>query len=303
MPARAAGDAAGARRGQQLNANTDRMNYRHAFHAGGPADVVKHAVLARILVHLKTKPAAFRVIDTHAGAGLYDLRGPEATRSPEWRDGIARLLAPPMLEPASALLAPYLDVVRALNPDGGLTSYPGSPLLVRALLRSQDRLVACELEPNAAAALTHHLGRERRAKAIAIDGWTALNAYLPPPERRGLVLVDPPFEAADEFARLAQAVETAHRKWATGIFLLWYPLKGRQDSDALARRLRRSAIPKVLRGEVDFAPANEPGRLSGCGLIAVNPPWTLSDEMEILLTYLGAIFAGGHRLDWIVRSD
>jgi 23S rRNA (adenine2030-N6)-methyltransferase len=303
MPARAAGDAAGARRGEQLNANTDRMNYRHVFHAGGPADVVKHAVLARILIHLKTKPAAFRVIDTHAGAGLYDLRGPEATRSPEWRDGIARLLSAPIPEPAHALLASYLDIVRALNPDGALTTYPGSPLLVRALLRSQDRLVACELEPNAAASLTHHLGRERRAKAIAIDGWTALNAYLPPPERRGLVLVDPPFEAADEFARLAQAVETAHRKWATGIFLLWYPLKGRQDSDALARRLRRSAIPKVLRGEVDFAHANKPDGLSGCGLIVVNPPWMLSDEMEILLTFLATIFAGGHRIDWIVPSD
>ncbi|MPZ40844.1 MAG: 23S rRNA (adenine(2030)-N(6))-methyltransferase RlmJ [Rhizobiales bacterium] len=279
------------------------MNYRHAYHAGGPADVVKHAVLARILVHLKNKPAAFRVIDTHAGAGLYDLCGPEATRSPEWRDGIARLLPAPMTDKARALLSPYLDVVRALNPGGELATYPGSPVLVRAMLRSQDRLIACELEPGAAAALVHNLGRDRRTKAVEIDGWTALNAYVPPPERRGAVLVDPPFEAADEFSRLAQAVETAHRKWATGIFLLWYPLKGRQESDALARRLRRSAIPKVLRAEVDFATAREPGRLAGCGLIAVNPPWTLADEMETLLSLFAGIFAGAQRVDWIARGE
>ena len=279
------------------------MNYRHAFHAGGPADVVKHAVLARILVHLRNKPAAFRVIDTHAGAGLYDLRGPEATRSPEWRDGIGRLLTAPIGGEARALLAPYLDAVGALNPGGALATYPGSPVLVRALLRSQDRLVACELEPNAAAALARNLGHDRRAKAFAIDGWTALNAYVPPPERRGVVLVDPPFEAVDEFTRLAQAVEATHRKWATGIFLLWYPLKGRQESDALARRLRRSAIPKVLRVEVDFATQREPGGLTGCGLIAVNPPWVLAEEMEILLPLFAKVFASDHRVDWIARGE
>ena len=279
------------------------MNYRHAFHAGGPADVVKHAVLARILVHLKNKPAAFRVIDTHAGAGLYDLRGPEATRSPEWRDGIARLMAASIDGEAGALLAPYLDAVRALNPAGELAAYPGSPALARALMRSQDRLVACELEPTAAAALAHNLGGDRRAKAVAIDGWTALNAYVPPPERRGVVLIDPPFEAMDEFSRLAQALEAAHRKWATGIFLIWYPTQGRQDSDALAKRLRRSAIPKVLRAEVDFALQREPERRAGCGLIVVNPPWTLAGELEILAPLFAKVFAGGHRVDWVARGE
>src|SRR5262249_37838455 len=144
------------------------MNYRHAFHAGGPADVVKHAVLARILVRLKDKPAAFRVIDTHAGAGVYDLRGPEATRNPEWQDGIARLFAASIDGEARALLAPYLDAVSALNAGGDLGTYPGSPVLARALMRSQDRLVACELEPAAAATLAHTLGGDRRAKAVAI---------------------------------------------------------------------------------------------------------------------------------------
>jgi 23S rRNA (adenine2030-N6)-methyltransferase len=278
------------------------MNYRHAFHAGGPADVVKHAVLARILVHLCNKPAAFRVIDTHAGAGLYDLRGPEATRSPEWRDGIARLLDASIEGETAALLAPYLDAVRGLNPGGELAAYPGSPVVTCSLLRSQDRLVACELEPSAAAALAHNLGGDRRAKAIAIDGWTALNAYVPPPERRGVVLIDPPFEATDEFSRLAQALEAAHRKWATGTFVLWYPLKGRQDSDALARRLRRSAIPKVLRAEVDFAMQRKPEGLAGCGLIVVNPPWMLAGELEVLLPFFAKLLAGHGRVDWIARG-
>jgi 23S rRNA (adenine2030-N6)-methyltransferase len=279
------------------------MNYRHAFHAGGPADVVKHAVLARILSHLRSKPAAFRVIDTHAGAGLYDLHGPEANRSPEWRDGIHRLMTTPIEGPARALLAPYLDVVSALNPGGALSIYPGSPALTRALLRSQDRLVACEIEPGAAAALSHNFGGDRRIRTVAIDGWTALNAYVPPPERRGVVLVDPPFEAGDDFVRLALALEGAHRKWATGIFLVWYPIKGRQDPDALARRLRRSPIPKVLRTEVDFGPARAPGRLGGCGLVVVNPPWTLADELQILVPTLATIFAGAGRVDWVSRRE
>src|SRR6185295_13213585 len=148
---------------------------------------------------------------------------------PEWRDGIHRLLAAPIQAAARTLLAPYLDVVVALNGAGELTTYPGSPLLVRALLRTQDRLVACELEATAAAVLARNLGGDRRAKAVAIDGWTALNAYVPPKERRGLVLIDPSFEAVDDFQRMGVALEAAHRKWASGSYLLWYPIKGRGE--------------------------------------------------------------------------
>ena len=180
------------------------MNYRHAFHAGNFADVVKHAVLCRMLVHLREKPAAFRVIDTHAGAGRYDLAGAGGGKTGEWRDGIGRLLAAELAPPVRTLLAPYLDAVAALNPGGRLTIYPGSPALAQALLRRQDRLIACELEPHAAAALERDLRGDPRAKAIAIDGWTALTAYVPPVERRGIVLIDPPFEQPDEFSRLLQ---------------------------------------------------------------------------------------------------
>jgi 23S rRNA (adenine2030-N6)-methyltransferase len=278
------------------------MNYRHAFHAGSFADVVKHAVLARILVHLRGKPASFRVLDTHAGAGLYDLAGPEASRSLEWQDGIQRLVTMPIDAPVRALLAPYLDLVAGFNVAGRLAVYPGSPAIVRAFLRAGDRLVACELEPNAASALACHFDRDRRIKVIAIDGWTALNAYVPPQERRGLVLVDPPYEDADDFQKLARGLETAHRKWASGTYLLWYPIKGRQDPDVLVRRLGRSGIAKILRAELTIGPPREPNGLAGCGLIAVNPPWTLAGELATLLPELAAILAGkggGHRLDWL----
>jgi 23S rRNA (adenine2030-N6)-methyltransferase len=278
------------------------MNYRHAFHAGSFADVFKHVILTRILLHLRAKPAAFRVVDTHAGAGLYDLAGPEASRSLEWRAGIGRLFGAPLAETVRQLLGPYLDVVRNLNPGARLAVYPGSPALARAWLRPQDRLIACELEPNAAAALTRNLGRDRRIKVIAIDGWIALKAYVPPTERRGLVIVDPPFEDDSDFVRLGRGLEAAHRKWSSGIYVLWYPIKGRREPDALARMLARSRIGKILRAELCVGPTPEQGPLGGCGLIIVNPPWTLSGELATVLSALASVLAGAagsHRLDWI----
>lgn len=279
------------------------MNYRHAFHAGSFADVVKHTVLARILHHLREKPAAFRVIDTHAGAGVYDLTGPEASRGGEWRDGVARLMAATLPDKAKALLAPYLDVVGALNAPGRLSAYPGSPALVRAWLRPQDRLIACELEPNAFKSLSYNLQRDNRVKCIEIDGWTGLSAYVPPPERRGLVLIDPPFEQANDFARLANCFAAAHRKWATGIYALWYPIKGRTEPDALAKRLRRLGIAKILRAEVIVSPLSDPSRLNGSGMIVINPPWLLEQELSFILPILTGILARGDRprftLDWL----
>src|ERR1700760_2563388 len=181
------------------------MNYRHAFHAGGFADVIKHIVLVRILLYLQEKQAAFRVIDTHAGAGLYDLEGDEARRGGEWLTGIARIMQARFSEQASVLIKPYLDIVRAFNPaPAALTAYPGSPLIARAMLRPQDRLTACEVEPSARKALIDALRRDTQARVVDLDGWTALPAFVPPNERRGLVLIDPSFEQADEFGRLAR---------------------------------------------------------------------------------------------------
>jgi 23S rRNA (adenine2030-N6)-methyltransferase len=282
------------------------VNYRHAFHAGNFADVFKHAVLCRILHYLRGKPAAFRVIDTHAGAGLYDLAGPEASRAGEWHDGIARLMAAPLTAPVATLLAPYLEVVAALNERGRLTIYPGSPALARAWLRPQDRLIACEIEPQAAAGLRRNLRGDVRIKTLAVDGWTALGAYVPPKERRGLVLVDPPFEQDSDFYRLERGLAAAHRKWATGIYALWYPIKDRGEPDALVKKMRRLGTAKILRAELHVASLSDPSRLNGCGLILVNPPWTLEGELSVLLPALAVILQrdgkGGFRLDWLARE-
>ena len=278
------------------------MNYQHAFHAGSFADVHKHAVLTRVLEHLRLKPAAFRVIDSHAGAGRYDLLGPEATRSGEWQDGIARVIAAGALEEGPrALLAPYRDIIAAFNPDGRLRFYPGSPLIANALLRRQDRLIACEAEPGAAGSLRASLRGDHRAKVLTIDGWMALNANVPPKERRGVVLVDPPYEDAADFTRLPAALAAAHRKWPTGIYMLWYPIKERGAADALARRLRRLGVAKILRCEIVLdAPRADIG-LVGSGLILVNPPYPLEEELRVLLPALAHIFAPGAtaKVDWL----
>jgi 23S rRNA (adenine2030-N6)-methyltransferase len=285
------------------------MNYQHAFHAGNFADVHKHVVLTRILDYLRQKSAAFRVIDIHAGAGRYDLYGPQATRSGEWRDGIGRLFARPRsaarkTDSAQTLLATYLDIVASLNPGGTLRAYPGSPLIVQALLRRQDRLIACELDPKAAAALKSALGGDARAKALAIDGWIALFANIPPKERRGLTLIDPPYEESGDFARLSDALAQAHRKWSSGLYVLWYPIKAREAPDALARRLRRLDVPKILRCELSVAPPRADAALTGSGLIIVNPPFPLERELQVLLPVLAGSLAatGGYRLDWLAAE-
>ena len=279
------------------------MNYQHAFHAGNFADVHKHAVLARILSYLKGKPAAFRVIDTHAGAGRYDLGSAQASRGGEWQEGIGRLLGRRLPDELQTLLAPYLDVVAGFNAGGTLRVYPGSPLIALALIRPQDRLIACELEPRAAASLTAVL-RDRRAKVLALDGWTALGAYVPPKERRGVVLVDPPFEDAADFTRLASALAAAHRKWPTGIYMLWYPIKERDAPDALARRLRKLAMPGVLRCEITLGPPRADAGLIGSGLIVINPPFKLAADLKVLLPALGKAFApqAGCRIDWLAAA-
>ena len=283
------------------------MNYRHAFHAGSFADVLKHAVLTRVLLHLLEKESAFRVIETHAGADRYDLAGEPAGRSGEWRQGIARLLKNPPGGEAGSLLEPYLALVRAENPAGGLRIYPGSPALARALARPRDRLIFCELQPEERAALTKSVGRDRRAKVIDIDGWTALKAYVPPPERRGLVLVDPPFEDADEFERLATGLAEAHRRWATGIYLLWYPIKDPLETEAFADRVARLGIANILRLELRIGSASADDALSACGLFVVNPPWTLQREMRLLLPALaqalGRDGARAQRIDWIAPKS
>jgi 23S rRNA (adenine2030-N6)-methyltransferase len=288
------------------------MNYRHAFHAGNFADVLKHAVLCRILIHLRNKATAFRVVDTHGGSGRYDLFGVEASRSGEWRDGIGRLRAARLTGEAASLLAPYLDTVAALNPGATLTHYPGSVALAQAWLRPQDRLVASELEPAAAAALERMLAGDRRCKMLRLDGWTALRAQVPPKERRGVIVIDPPFEQPEEFARLQEGIATVSRKWSSGIALVWYPIKDRRGPDALAKGLHRLGIAKLLRCELTVGSLRAAGaagreRLNACGLIVVNPPWTLEHELSVLLPALVECLSPGRhgrfRLDRLAREN
>lgn len=276
------------------------MNYRHAFHAGNFADVVKHILIVRILTRLREKATPFRVIDTHAGEGIYDLSGEEAARTGEWRDGIGRLVEAQLPADAAELVAPYLAAVRACNHGGGLRYYPGSPVLALRLLRPQDRLIACELEPRAAAVLSRRLRGSPPAKVTAIDGWTALNAYVPPRERRGLVIVDPPFEQPDDFARLADGVAAAYGKWPTGIYLLWHPVKDRDGPDRFIRKLRRIGMEKCLRLEFAVSAPRPEGGLSGCGLVIVNPPWRLADEIRASAPALIAVLGRDPTRSWLV---
>ncbi|MCL7997443.1 23S rRNA (adenine(2030)-N(6))-methyltransferase RlmJ [Brucella sp. 21LCYQ03] len=283
------------------------MNYRHAYHAGNFADVVKHVILSRIVEYLKRKDQAFRVIDTHAGIGLYDLRGIEAEKTDEWSGGIRRIFdaldkgeIPPQ---AIELLQPYLEAVRAVNPKGGLRHYPGSPLLTRHLLRKQDRLSAIELHPQDAKKLSKLFDGDYQARVIELDGWLSLGAHMPPKEKRGLVLVDPPFEIAGEFDRLVDGLVKAYKRFPGGTYAFWYPVKDRKEIERFTRSLRETEIPKIMRIELSIrAPSLEP-RLDGTGMIVVNPPYTLESEMQILLSCLTKLLSeekgGNFSMQWI----
>ncbi|WP_136620018.1 MULTISPECIES: 23S rRNA (adenine(2030)-N(6))-methyltransferase RlmJ [Mesorhizobium] len=274
------------------------MNYRHAYHAGNFADVVKHVVLTRLLDYLKQKDKAFRVIDTHAGIGRYDLSSVEAQKTGEWQGGIGRLIEAPFAAPVAALLAPYLETVRSLNPEGGIQKYPGSPLIARHLMRKQDRLTAIELHPKDVAKLRTLFAGDFQARIIELDGWLALGAHLPPKEKRGLVLIDPPFEEAGEFERLVDGLMRAHKRWPGGIYALWYPIKDRKAIIAFRKALKQSGIPKLLDIEFEIRPASSEPSLDGSGLLVVNPPFTLEGELRTLLPALHRLLAVGRPAHW-----
>jgi 23S rRNA (adenine2030-N6)-methyltransferase len=250
------------------------MNYRHAFHAGNFADVAKHLALVSILTGLKRKPTPFAVIDTHAGRGLYELGGDEAVRGGEAASGIERIRD---LEGGSETLSLYLQLVRNQGPG----RYPGSPLIAAKLLREQDRLVAIEKHPEEFQALAAALAPFRRARAVEADGYARLNALLPPQERRGLVLIDPPFEAPDEFASAARAVGGALKRFATGIIVAWFPIKSPIAADAFCGEVLALGPRKALR--LDIAVDAAPGRLGAAGLLVINPPFGFARDMEASL--------------------
>lgn len=279
------------------------MNYRHAYHAGNFADVVKHTLLLQVLDHLRAKPAPFAALDTHAGAGLYDLEAAQPQRTGEFRTGIGQLLhdaatAPP---PHPALTM-YCTAVQACNaPEAPLRFYPGSPCLIQARLRPDDRLTLVEKHPEAAQALRQRFREDRRIAVHADDGYLALKRLLPPRERRGLVLIDPPFEDPMEWTRLVEGLVQAYRRWSTGHYLLWYPIKERAAVWRFHAALEQTGIPRMLAAEVLVHPEDDPFRLNGCGLLLVNPPWPLTQALPALLTDMAQRLSpcGHGRLDWI----
>ena len=315
------------------------MNYRHAYHAGNFADVMKHLTIVRVIEHLKLKDKPFRFIDTHAGAGLYDLSGDEARRSGEWRTGIGALLDEETLAPTGllqedieALVLPYFDAVRSFNakceqvgdhdaPEFGgpldqealrvqastscqrLQHYPGSGLLARRLLRPQDRAVLNELHRDDVLKLRHAVGRDRRVSILDLDGWTVVKSTLPPKERRGILLLDPPFELIGEFKRLEAALAEATRRFATGISLLWYPVKAGGASENFVRQMAKAGHKRLLCAELLIRHRDHAPGLNGSGLLIHNPPYGLDAQLKVLLGWLSENLASGagagSRVEWL----
>jgi 23S rRNA (adenine2030-N6)-methyltransferase len=268
------------------------MNYRHGYHAGNFADVVKHIALIAILMHLKKKEAPFAVIDTHAGRGSYDLSGEQAKKTGEAEGGIKRLRG--LASPLPPALAAYLEI------EGQGANYPGSPLVAAKLLRPADRLVAIEKHPEEAALLRAVLAPWRKASVEEGDGYARLLKLLPPPERRGLILIDPPFEAVDEFEQLANAVRGAHRRFATGITLIWYPIKAPGEAEAFVGEVLAGGAGAALTIEIaiDASPASDAkARLSRAGLLVLNPPFGFAEEMAAILARLEPALAARTKLE------
>jgi 23S rRNA (adenine2030-N6)-methyltransferase len=281
------------------------MNYRHAFHAGNFADVLKHVVLMMLVEHLKKKSAPFLFLDTHAGRGLYDLSESQAQRSGEYKAGIGRLLD----LPAASLppeVAAYVQLVResAGKGNSAITAYPGSPVIVARMRRPNDRMVLIEKLPKEADALRAALGRQRMSSVIDGDGYAALKAHLPPRENRGLVLIDPPYESDLEFDNVLAGLEVAHERWPTGMYCVWYPLTDRAGPVRFQRNLERSGIRRILDVTLRVLPDDAQVGMSGAGLVIVNPPWQLDERLQELLPQLHKLLSpeglGGSTVEWIV---
>ena len=281
------------------------MNYRHSFHAGNYADVFKHVVLSMLIGHLKAKPAPFFFLDTHAGRGRYDLSHAQPQRSGEYQGGIGRLLkATPALLPAE--VTAYLELVkRSAGADRSpITAYPGSPLVVLLQRRPGDRLVLVENHPGEAAALRDAVGRARHVTVLEQDGYVALKSQLPPAERRGLVLIDPPYESEAEFDTLLAALAAGYARWPTGTYCIWYPQSERAGSLRFRRELRDSGIRRILDTQLSVLPADTAIGMQGCGLAIVNPPWQLDLRLKELLPALQHLLAvdgaGTSSVEWLV---
>ena len=271
------------------------------FHAGNFADVFKHALLARLLIGLSAKDKPYLYLDTHAGIGHYDLTHSWAQKAREYENGIAKVWqasdAPPAIEP-------YLSIVRDLNPNGTLRHYPGSPLIAKRFLRAGDRMALAELNKVDHEELQSVLARQKRVAVELMDAYEALKAYVPPPERRGLVLIDSSFDRAREFDRIVKAVKEAHARWATGVYAVWYPLMEPVAISDFLGSLQRSGIRKILRLEIEVRERDETGIIPGCGMLVINPPWHFDADAKAIVQWLAKklVVSGAPRarVEWLV---
>ena len=284
------------------------MNYRHAYHAGNHADVLKHAVLARALAHMGRKDKGYCVVDAHAGIGIYDLDGIEAGKTLEWQGGVGRLIdgAGNALAldnaAAEALLEPWRQAVAAVNGGVGLKRYPGSPEVAAQLSRAQDRLVFNELHPADFETLSAQYAGDRRVRVTREEAGVAVKANLPPQERRGVVLIDPPYERADDAERALGMLKQGYKRFATGCFMLWYPVTGDGLSDRLVAAAAEAGMARMLVVEMLVRPVTINGGLAGSGLIIVNPPWPLAEQLPALVPALAERLKAGDpawRVEWL----
>ena len=280
------------------------MNYRHAYHAGNHADVLKHLVLSRLLALLAKKDAPYAYLDSHAGIGLYDLHGDQASRTGEWLEGIQRVW---QADDVPALFDDYLGVIRALNPDGQLRYYPGSPEVARELSREQDRLQLNEKHPEDGQLLKANMKYDRRVAVHLGEGWHVPRALLPTEQKRAVLLIDPPFEQADELQRCAQAMKESIARMRQAVVAIWYPIKDQRQLKRFYQDLQGTGAPKLLRVELlVHAADNADVGLNGSGLAIANPPWGLEDELRGVLPWLGQNLGqtqGGWKLDWLIEEQ
>lgn len=281
------------------------MNYRHSYHAGNFADVIKHVILTALITSLQRKDTPFCYIDTHAGSGYYDLSSDFSAKSKEFAGGIEKVIA---AEKAPALVQRYLDCVHKINNKlthsnfASLRYYPGSPMIARQLARPHDRIVACELQPGEYQTLKTTFAGDKQVAVHHTDGFLGLKAFLPPQERRGLVLIDPPYENPDEFTRIAHSLPTALKRWETGIYAIWYPIKENSRVEQFYRTLKAQINAPILAVELTIYP-DLPNHLNGCGLVIINPPWQFDESINEILPWLWNSLAinnqGAYRAFWL----
>ncbi|KXI23924.1 23S rRNA (adenine(2030)-N(6))-methyltransferase RlmJ [Photobacterium sanguinicancri] len=276
------------------------LSYRHSFHAGNHADVVKHIVQSLILDSLKQKDKPFVYHDTHSGVGRYDLQDERSEKTGEFLQGIARIWS---RDDIPAEIAPYIDAIKMLNDSEELRYYPGSPKVASAQIRGQDRMVLTELHPTDFPLLLQEFRGDRQVKIYKEDGFTRLKGSLPPKERRGVVLIDPPYELKREYMDVVKAIRESHKRWATGTYAIWYPVVYRENIDKMIKGLEDTGIRKILKIELGVEPDTEERGMTASGMIVINPPWKLESQMKAILPWLQHAISpvtGFNTVEWIV---